>query len=139
MGVKIQILICKVCDYYIGFEVKSVNQIIRLKKKSRKSKTVKFQKKRISVVYLNTVFDCNGGNNKFGIVMKGGKRLFAAAVSEVETIIEVDSIKEYDISEVIDRLTNKNYAKSAILFEEMPVVVVDCEKLGRSANKVSKK
>jgi chemotaxis signal transduction protein len=138
MGDKIQILICKVCDYYIGFEVKSVKQIIRLKKKPSKGKTVKFHKKRIPVVYLNTIFDCKVNANKFGIVMESGNRLFAATVSEVETITEVNDFEESDVSDILDKLTRRNYARTAVLFERLPVVVVDCEKLGKSVNKSTK-
>lgn len=136
-----QVLICTVCDYYLGFEVRSIRQIIHLKyaniifNKGR----IDFRGKNIPYVNIFQFLNCNENEGKFVLILEQKKGLFSTSVSGIEGIITYEADLGEEVAQGLKNFVLENYAKRLIIFNELPVVVVDTEKLVEKVFKESKK
>ncbi|MCK4396295.1 chemotaxis protein CheW [candidate division WOR-3 bacterium] len=134
MNGKNQILICKVCDYYLGFEVGFIHQIIQIRhvKDNLKEGMIEFRDENIPIVNIFHSFSCNDSSLKFIIILDSKKGLFATFVSEIVGIIPVEPHIGSDVANGLKSFVIEDCAKRFIIFNELPVAVVDTEKVMRS-------
>lgn len=136
-----KILICTFCGYYIGFEIRFTKQIINLKHSniSIKNDTIKFNDKKIPFVNIFRHFNCNNANGNFILILNSDREIFSTSVSKIEGIIQVESEMNQEIAKGLQNLTIYDYLRGVILFNELPVVVVDTNKLLGNTRKKRKK
>lgn len=134
MNGKNQILICKVWEYYLGFEVGSIQQIIQIKhvKVNFKEGMIEFRDNNIPIVNIFQSFSCNDSSRKFILILDSKKGLFATFVSEIVGIIPVEPHIGSDVANGLKSFVIEDCAKRFIIFNELPVAVVDTEKVMRS-------
>ncbi|TES89773.1 MAG: hypothetical protein E3J87_11325 [Candidatus Cloacimonadota bacterium] len=131
MNGKEKILICKICDFLIGFEVKFINQVIQKKQVSINIKEGIVEVGGYIIPYLNIfkLFRCNENKSKFILLLNSEKENFAISISKIFGIFQVEPGKGTDVADRLNKFFLKNYAKRVILFNEFPAVVIDTNKL----------
>jgi len=127
-----QVLVCRVCDYYVGFKVNSVHQIIKTQqvKFNKKGNAVKFRSKNIPFFDLAGFFKCRQIEAKFTIILIEKTRLLATSVRSVEGLVPYNYSNHSE--EVANKLKNfflKTYAKGIVIFNNKPIVVVSVKHL----------
>jgi chemotaxis signal transduction protein len=131
MNGKNQILICKICDYSVGFEVKFVNQIIQTghAKVSAKSGMIIIHDKKLPYINIFHLFRCKENNSKFALILNYEKRLFGISVSEIEGIISIESDTDIHSVDGLKDFVMNDYAKKVIIHNETPIIVIDIKKV----------
>jgi chemotaxis signal transduction protein len=141
MDEKKQILICKISDYHIGFDISSTTQIIKgsLKKVSLRNETIKFRNKRIPYVDIFKKLNCPEGEKKYIVVLNSEKGVFSTAVSSIVEIIDTEDKLSNGIGDGLKDLTITDYIKGVVIFADIPVVIVDSEKIFNFEKKKNEK
>ena len=127
-----QVLVCKVCDYYVGFKVNSVHQIIKTQqvKFNKKRSAVKFRNKNIPLFDLAGFLKCKQIETKFTIILIEKTRLLAIPVSNVEDLIPYNySNYAKETAEKLKNFFSKPYAEGVAIFDNKPIVVVSIKHL----------
>jgi chemotaxis signal transduction protein len=131
MNGKNQILICKICDYSVGFEVKSVNQIIQTDhtKVNTKSGMIVIRDKKLPYINIFHLFRCKKINSKYALILNYKKRLLGISVSEIEGIISIESDADIHSVDGLKDFVMNDYAKKVIIVNETPIIVMDIKKV----------
>jgi len=131
MSSKDRILICRVDDFYLGFEISEIQQVIITKKVNvdEERGTINVRGKQTPFLNIFRYFDCKENSGKFLLILGSKKGSFASTVSKIEGFITFEPGSGLDLLPGLKSLVRKDYAKRVVLFNKLPVVVVDTQKI----------
>ncbi len=137
MNHKNHILICTLCDLYIGFDIDQVDQIIQKKQAHIhvQEGIVDFRGYTFPFFDLPELFHCNHSQSNFVLLLNCASGAFCVPIQTVEAIIDVENDAGISTAETMKQLVSFHYAKRIILWNDLPIPVIETEKINEKVNK----
>ncbi len=126
MHQKNHILICRLCDFFIGFDITEVDQIVQKKQVEiyAEQHIVDFRGYTVPFFDLHMLFHCREHENNFLLLLNSPSGRFCVPVKEVKAIVPVEQGSGMRIAKNMKHLVAYDYANRIILWENLPVPVI---------------
>lgn len=133
MEQKSHILICGLCDFFIGFDIAEVDQIAQKKQAEiyTEQRTVDFRGYTVPFFDLPSLFHCNDNRSNFLLLLNSPSGRFCVPVKEIKAIVPIDHADGMEIAKSMKNLVTFDYAHRIILWEDQPIPVISTVKINR--------
>jgi chemotaxis signal transduction protein len=131
MQQKSHILICGLCDFFIGFDITEVDQIVQKKQVEihAEQHIVDFRGYTVPFFDLHMLFHCGAHENNFLLLLNSPSGRFCVSVKEVRAIVPVEHEGGMRIAKSMKHLVAYDYANRIILWESLPIPVIATERI----------
>lgn len=136
MNQKNHILICTLCDFHIGFDIDQVDQIVQKKQAEIhvREGIIEFRGYAVPFFDLPALFHCDVFQSNFVLLLNCASGHFCVPIGSIDAIVDVESNAGISTAESMERLVVYRYAKRIILWNDLPVPVIETERLNERMN-----
>ncbi len=128
-----QVLICKLSECYLGFNIESINQVLQKKQAQINSGKDEIRYRGFAFPYIDLIqlFQLDDANPTLILLLNSDTGAFGIPIENIKGIIDVENNDESDMDINLSNFVTVDYAKNIILFNELPVAVIDTNKLAK--------
>lgn len=136
MGKKNHILICTLCDFYIGFDIDQVNQIVQKKQAHLHAhgSIVEFRGYTVPFFNLSEFFNCSESECNFVLLLNSESGSFFVPIRSIEAIVDVESDAGVNTAKSMKTLIATDYTNRIIIWNNLPIPVIETKKLMEGIN-----
>jgi chemotaxis signal transduction protein len=131
MNQKSHILVCTLGDFFIGFDISQVDQIVQKKQVQihAQRSIVDFQGYAFPFFDLSGLFHCSESQSNFVLLLNSSSGHFFIPIKSIEAIVDVENDAGIRTAENMKHLVVFDYARRIILWNDLPIPVIETESI----------